>query len=165
MSNALESMLKEVDAEIRALADKRTQLIQELNDKKTKEDLEKFNSWNVSPNDNVALIAKADFGTHWSILKLFKIKEIDTTHKYIDTITTDYHESDYEYWVKTEENRVYFSNLEELEKTYNIYKVNEPMYDFLQKQMYTLSLTYKSIKTVTEQLKSVASQTIHESVE
>ena len=142
----LEKRLEFLNKSIDELCDERYEIQQKIQDANKRSWIKAMERWDPQKGDYYMLFSKEDRGYHWSIAKVILITEVDSEHMFMDTITSDYHESDYEYWCKTENNRVHFSNLSELENDFSVYKVSETGAIMLQHEMNLLLLTYNNYK-------------------
>ena len=152
--------INNIDIQIQELTSKRAELESEYISQTTTKWFEKFRSWNLPNEANLIMFCKEDRGYHWCIAKTVVVKTIDEINQYIDTITTDYYESDYQYWCRAEENRIYFSNLEELEKDYHIYLVDPCQVVMTQHKMCNLYFTYSNYKDFEKTIKDSAIKVI-----
>lgn len=142
----LEKRLEFLNKSIDELCDERYEIQQQIQDANKRSWITAMERWEPQKGDYYMLFAKEDSGYHWSIAKIILITEVDSEHMFMDTITSDYRESDYAYWCKTENNRVHFCNLSELENDFNVYKVPATCAVMLQHDMNMLSLTYENYK-------------------
>lgn len=136
--------LQEIEKEIDALIKERSDINNELSEERKAKNLARVRSWKINDKSCLLLFAKKPSGYHWWIAKTIKVKEIDFDNEYIDSIEANYGEADYEYYVKVEERRIPFSSLEELEKEFNIYFVDEVQLTLLQQHFCNLKIDYKN---------------------
>lgn len=136
--------LQEIEKEIDALVKERSAINNELSAERKAKNLARVKSWRINDKSCLLLFAKKPSGYHWWIAKTIKVKEIDFDNEYIDSIEANYGEADYEYYVKVEERRIPFSSLEELEKEFNIYFVDEVQLTLLQQHFCNLKIDYKN---------------------
>lgn len=136
--------LQEIEKEIDALVKERSDINNELSAERKAKNLARVRSWKINDKSCLLLFAKKPCGYHWWIAKTIKVKEIDFDNEYIDSIEANYGEADYEYYVKVEERRIPFSSLEELEKEFNIYFVDEVQLTLLQQHFCNLKIDYKN---------------------
>lgn len=136
--------LQEIEKEIDALVKERSDINNELSAERKAKNLARVRSWKINDKSCLLLFAKKPSGYHWWIAKTIKVKEIDFDNEYIDSIEANYGEADYEYYVKVEERRIPFSSLEELEKEFNIYFVDEVQLTLLQQHFCNLKIDYKN---------------------
>ena len=136
--------LQEIEKEIDALVKERSDINNELSAERKAKNLARVRSWQITDKSCLLLFAKKPSGYHWWIAKTIKVKEIDFDNEYIDSIEANYGEADYEYYVKVEERRIPFSSLEELEKEFNIYFVDEVQLTLLQQHFCNLKIDYKN---------------------
>ena len=136
--------LQEIEKEIDALIQERSNINNELSAERKAKNLARVRSWKIDDKSCLLLFAKKPSGYHWWIAKTLKIKEIDFDNEYIDSIEANYGEADYEYYVKVEERRIPFSSLEELETEFNIYFVDEVQLTLLQQHFCNLKIDYKN---------------------
>lgn len=136
--------LQEIEKEIDALIKERSDINNELSEERKAKNLARVRSWQINDKSCLLLFAKKPSGYHWWIAKTIKVKEIDFDNEYIDSIEANYGEADYEYYVKVEERRIPFSSLEELEKEFNIYFVDEVQLTLLQQHFCNLKIDYKN---------------------
>lgn len=139
-----QEMLDLIDKQIDTLTKERWAIIDELSKERKTKHLERVKAWNLNGDSCLLLFAKKPCGYHWWIAKTIKVKEIDFDNEYIDSIEANYGEADYEYYVKVEERRIPFSSLEELEKEFNIYFVDEVQLTLLQQHFCNLKIDYKN---------------------
>ena len=138
--------LNQIEDEINSLIKERSKINEELSAERKEKNLARVRAWKVKDNSCLILFAKKPSGYHWCIAKTLKVKEIDFDNQYIDSIEANYGEADYEYYVKVEERRIPFSSLEELEKEFNIYFVDEVQLALLQQHFCSLKLDYKNYR-------------------
>lgn len=138
--------LNQIEDEINSLIKERSKINEELSAERKEKNLARVRAWKVKDNSCLILFAKKPSGYHWCIAKTLKVKEIDFDNEYIDSIEANYGEADYEYYVKVEERRIPFSSLEELEKEFNIYFVDEVQLALLQQHFCSLKLDYKNYR-------------------
>ena len=136
--------LQEIEKEIDALVKERSDINNELSAERKAKNLARVRAWKINDKSCLLLFAKKPSGYHWWIAKTIKVKEIDFDNEYIDSIEANYGEADYEYYVKVEERRIPFSSLEELEKEFNIYFVDEVQLTLLQQHFCNLKIDYKN---------------------
>ena len=136
--------LQEIEKELDALIKERSDINNELSAERKAKNLARVKSWRINDKSCLLLFAKKPCGYHWWIAKTIKVKEIDFDNEYIDSIEANYGEADYEYYVKVEERRIPFSSLEELEKEFNIYFVDDVQLTLLQQHFCNLKIDYKN---------------------
>ena len=136
--------LDQIEQEIDTLLKEKWAITDELSKECKEKNLARVRAWNLNDNSCLLLFAKKPSGYHWWIAKTIKVKEIDFDDEYIDSIEASYGESDYEYYVKVEERRIPFSSLEELEKEFNIYFVDEVQLTLLQQHFCSLKIDYEN---------------------
>ena len=136
--------LQEIEKEIDALVKERSDINNELSAERKAKNLARVRAWKINDKSCLLLFAKKPSGYHWWIAKTIKVKEIDFDNEYVDSIEANYGEADYEYYVKVEERRIPFSSLEELEKEFNIYFVDEVQLTLLQQHFCNLKIDYKN---------------------
>ena len=146
-----QEILDRIDKQIDTLTRERWAILDELSKERKTKHLERIKAWNLNENSCLLLFAKKPSGYHWCIAKTIKVKEIDFDNEYIDSIEANYGESDYEYYVKVEERRIPFSSLEELEKEFNIYFVDEVQLTLLQQHFCNLKIDYKNYQEYEEE--------------
>ena len=142
--------LQEIEKEIDALIKERSNINNELSEERKAKNLARVRSWKINDKSCLLLFAKKPCGYHWWIAKTIKVKEIDFDNEYIDSIEANYGEADYEYYVKVEQRRIPFSSLEELEKEFNIYFVDEVQLSLLQQHFCNLKIDYKNYRDYEE---------------
>lgn len=146
MVQSKQDRLNQIEDEITSLIKERSKINEELSAERKEKNLARVRAWKVKDNSCLILFAKKSSGYHWWIAKTLKVKEIDFDNEYIDSIEANYGEADYEYYVKVEERRIPFSSLEELEKEFNIYFVDEVQLTLLQQHFCSLKLDYKNYR-------------------
>ena len=146
MVQSKQDRLNQIEDEINSLIKERSKINEELSAERKEKNLARVRAWKVKDNSCLILFAKKPSGYHWCIAKTLKVKEIDFDNEYIDSIEANYGEADYEYYVKVEERRIPFSSLEELEKEFNIYFVDEVQLALLQQHFCSLKLDYKNYR-------------------
>lgn len=146
MVQSKQDRLNQIEEEITSLIEERSKINEELSAERKEKNLARVRAWKVKDNSCLILFAKKPSGYHWWIAKTIKVKEIDFDNEYIDSIEANYGEADYEYYVKVEERRIPFSSLEELEKEFNIYFVDEVQLTLLQQHFCSLKLDYKNYR-------------------
>lgn len=156
----LESRIRELTSEIEAANKERHNLETQLLDVRTSMHKKRFQHWSPVVGNYFACFAKETNGHHSTIVKLYLVTDIDEDRMFIDTIETNYHECDYDYWCKTEHYRLAFSSFEELERLYNIYVLDSCQAVIFQNKLNTLSVTYKNCKEVEETFAKVADRRI-----
>lgn len=144
MVQSKQDRLNQIEEEINSLIKERSKINEELSAERKEKNLARVRAWKVKDNSCLILFAKKPSGYHWWIAKTLKVREIDFDNEYIDSIEANYGEADYEYYVKVEERRIPFSSLEELEKEFNIYFVDEVQLTLLQQHFCSLKLDYKN---------------------
>lgn len=144
MVQSKQDRLNQIEDEINSLIKERSKINEELSAERKEKNLARVRAWKVKDNSCLILFAKKPSGYHWWIAKTLKVKEIDFDNEYIDSIEANYGEADYEYYVKVEERRIPFSSLEELEKEFNIYFVDEVQLTLLQQHFCNLQIDYKN---------------------
>ena len=145
-----QEMLDRIDKQINTLTEERWAILDELSAERKAKNLARVRSWQITDKSCLLLFAKKPNGYHWWIAKTIKVKEIDFDNEYIDSIEANYGEADYEYYVKVEERRIPFSSLEELEKEFNIYFVDEVQLTLLQQHFCNLKIDYKNYQEYEE---------------
>jgi hypothetical protein len=151
----LEKKLEDLNTSIDKLIEERHAIQSMIADNNKRDYVEHYCKWSPKIGDYYVLFSNNNHGYHWCIAKLLLITDVDEEHMFFDTITSSYHEADYEYWCKTEANRIHFSNLEELESDFTIYQLDAPQAVILQHKMNTLAITYCNYKQVEESFKDV----------
>lgn len=146
MVQSKQDRLNQIEDEINSLLEERSKINAELSAERKAKNLARVRAWKVKDNSCLILFAKKPVGYHWWIAKTIKVKEIDFENEYIDSIEANYGEADYEYYVKVEERRIPFSTLEELEKEFNIYFVDEVQLTLLQQHFCSLKLDYENYR-------------------
>ena len=146
MAESKQDRLTQIEEEITALIKERSSINEELSEERKARNLARVKAWKVNDNSCLLLFAKQPQGYHWWIAKTIKVKEIDFENEYLDSIEANYGEADYEYYVKVEERRIPFSTLEDLEKEFNIYIVDEVQLTLLQQHFCSLKLDYKNYR-------------------
>ena len=136
--------LNQIEDEIKSLIKERSKINEELSAERREKNLARVKAWKIKNNACLILFAKKPSGYHWWIAKTIKVKEIDFDNEYIDSIEANYGEADYEYCIKVEKRRIPFSSLEELEKEFNIYFVDEVQLTLLQQHFCNLKINYKN---------------------
>lgn len=144
MIESKQDRLNQIEEEITALVQERSKINEELSEERKAKNLARVRAWEVNNTSCLILFAKKPTGYHWWIAKTIKVKEIDFENEYIDSIEANYGEADYEYYVKVEERRIPFSTLEDLEKEFNIYHVDEVQLTLLQQHFCSLKIDYKN---------------------
>ena len=144
MIQSKQDRLNQIEDEINSLIKERSKINEELSAERKEKNLARVRAWEVKDNSCLILFAKNPVGYHWWIAKTIKVKEIDFDNEYIESIEANYGEADYEYYVKVEERRIPFSSLEELEKEFNIYFVDEVQLFLLQQHFCNLKIDYKN---------------------
>ena len=145
-----QEMLDRIEKQIDILTNERWAILDELSKERKTKHLERVKAWNLTEDSCLLLFAKKPCGYHWWIAKTLKVKEIDFDNEYIDSIEANYGEADYEYYVKVEERRIPFSSLEELEKEFNIYFVDEVQLTLLQQHFCNLKINYKNYQGISQ---------------
>lgn len=146
-----QEMLDRIEEQIGTLTREKWAILDELSKERKTKHLERIKAWNLNENSCLLLFAKKPSGYHWWIAKTIKVKEIDFDNEHIDSIEANYGEADYEYYVKVEERRIPFSSLEELEKEFNIYLVDEVQLTLLQQHFCNLKIDYKNYQKYEEE--------------
>lgn len=142
MVQSKQDRLNQIEDEINSLVKERSKINEELSTERKEKNLARVRAWKVKDNSCLILFAKQPQGYHWWIAKTIKIKEIDFENEYLDSIEANYGEADYEYYVKVEKRQIPFSTLEDLEKEFNIYVVDEVQLTLLQQHFCSLKLDY-----------------------
>ena len=146
MVQSKQDRLNQIEDEINSLIKERSKINEELSAERKEKNLARVRAWKVKDNSCLILFAKKPSGYHWWIAKTLKVKELDLDNEYIDSIEANYGEADYEYYVKVKERRIPFSSLEELEKEFNIYFVDDVQLTLLQQHFCSLKLDYKNYR-------------------
>lgn len=147
MVQSKQDRLNQIEDEIDSLINERSKINEELLAERREKNLARVRSWKVKDDSCLILFAKNLNGYHWSMIaKTIKVKEIDFEDEYIDSIEACYSEADHEYSVRVEERRIPFSTLEDLEKEFNIYFVDEVQLTLLQQNFCSLKLDYKNYR-------------------
>ena len=152
--------LQEIEKEIDALIKERSNINNELSAERKAKNLARVRSWKINDKSCLLLFAKKPSGYHWWIAKTIKVKEIDFDNEYINSIEANYGEADYEYYVRVEERRIPFSSLEELEKEFNIYFVDEVQLTLLQQHFCNLKIDYKNYREYEDEFSKNADMVI-----
>lgn len=155
-----QEMIDRIEKQIDTLLKEKWSIIEELSKERKAKHLERIKAWNLNNDSCLLLFAKKPSGYHWWIAKTLKVKEIDFDNEHIDSIEANYGEADYEYYVKVEERRIPFSSLEELEKEFNIYFVDEVQLTLLQQHFCNLKIDFKNYKEYEEKFSKNASTSI-----
>lgn len=147
MVQSKQDRLNQIEDEIDSLINERSKINEELLAERKEKNLARIRSWKVKDDSCLILFAKNLNGYYWSMIaKTIKVKEIDFEDEYIDSIEACYSEADHEYSVRVEERRIPFSTLEDLEKEFNIYFVDEVQLTLLQQNFCSLKLDYKNYR-------------------
>ena len=147
MVQSKQDRLNQIEDEINSLINERSKINEELLAERKEKNLARVRAWKVKDDSCLILFAKNPNGYHWSMIaKTIKVKEIDFENECIDSIEAYYSEADYEYSVRVEERRIPFSTLEDLEKEFNIYFVDEVQLTLLQQNFCSLKLDYKNYR-------------------
>lgn len=144
MVQSKQDRLNQIEDEIKSLIKERSKINEELSAERREKNLARVRAWKIKNNACLILFSKKPSGCHWWIAKTIKVKEIDFDNEYIDSIEANYGEADYEYYTKVEKRRIPFSSLEELEKEFNIYFVDEVQLTLLQQNFCNLKIDYKN---------------------
>ena len=160
MTESKLNRLAEIEAELNKLHEERRDIEHSLADERKATNLARVRSWGIDSNSCLLLFAKKPTGYHWWICKTIKVTEIDFENEYVDSIEANYGEADYEYYMKVEERRIPFSSLEELEKEFNIYMVDEVQLTLLQQYMCSLKIDYKNYTTYESAFAKAATMSI-----
>lgn len=158
--NKLKERINEISEQLSELANERRRLEQQLVEYNKNRAFARFKAWGIKEGSCVALFAKQPDGFHWHIAKAFKVIEVDEEDECIETITSTYGEADYEYYVRTEKIRVSLSFLEELEKEFNIYIIDEVQLVLLQQWFNSLAIEYNNYKKYEDAIAKNASMAI-----
>ena len=130
MVQSKQDRLNQIEDEITSLINERSKINEELLAERREKNLARVRDWKVKDDSCLILFAKNPNGYHWSMIaKTIKVKEID-----------------FEYSVRVEERRIPFSTLEDLEKEFNIYFVDEVQLTLLQQHFCSLKLDYKNYR-------------------
>ena len=147
MVQSKQDRLNQIEDEINSLINERSKINEELLAERKEKNLARVRAWKVKDDSCLILFAKNPNRYHWSMIaKTIKVKEIDFEDECIDSIEACYSEADYEYSVRVEERRIPFSTLEDLEKEFNIYFVDEVQLTLLQQNFCSLKLDYKNYR-------------------
>jgi hypothetical protein len=146
MADSKQGRLAEIEKELEELHTERSNILNSMLAEQKAKNRARVDAWGVQERSSMILFAKKAVGYHWWIAKTIKVTEIDYENEYIDAIEANYGEADYEYYCKIENRRIPFSSLEELEKEFNIYFVDDVQLTILQQHFCSLKLDYKNYK-------------------
>ena len=152
--------LDQIQEELDKLFEEKYSIEKQIANEASAKHLARVKSWNITNDSCLLLFAKKPSGYHWRISKTIKVKEIDFDNEYIDVIAANYGEADYEYYLKVEEQRIQFSSLEEIEKEFNIYFVDEVQLALLQQHFCNLKIDYKNYQEYEEAFAKNAAMSI-----
>ncbi len=159
MSVSKQDRLKQIEEEMNALYKERYEIQESLSAERKAKNLARVKAWGLENKSSLILFAKKPSGYHWWIAKTIKVTEIDFESEYVDSIEANYGVADYEYYVKVENRRIPFSALEELEKEFNIYFVDDVQLTLLQQNFCNLKIDYKNYKHYEDTFAKEASRT------
>lgn len=152
--------LTQIESELKQLQEERRQLNQAIADEQRQKSLNIFKNWELDDSCGVILFAKNSSCGHWTIVKTLNIQHIDLEHHYIDTIESDYRESDYQYLLRVEEARIGFDQLVDLEHEFNVYIVDKTLIRFFNQSLCLLEITYKNYNVYESQVSAAAKKII-----
>lgn len=155
-----QNRLIQIDETLKQLYEEKQQIEQDIMRELAQKNLDKFNSWELDDSCGVILFAKNPSCGHWTIVKNLNIQDIDLEHHYIDTIESDYRESDYQYLLRVEEARIGFDQLVDLEHEFNVYIVDKSLSRFFNQSLCLLEITYKNYNEYESQVSAAAKKLI-----
>lgn len=155
-----QNRLIQIDENLKQLYEEKRQIEQDIMRELAQKNLDKFNSWELDDSRGIILFAKNPSCGHWTIIKTLNIQDIDLEHHYIDTIESDYRESDYQYLLRVEEARIGFDRLVDLEHEFNVYIVDKTLSRALNQSLCLLEITYKNYNVYESQVSAVAKKII-----
>lgn len=156
MIKDMETEISTIEEQISRLTDRKRELVKTISEANKRMNHEKYLKWGVNANDCLLLFTKELHGYHSCLIRGLRIQEVDTVNQYIDYITVDYNEYDYQYTVKALEHQVHFSQLSSFEESFNIYVVPSTVYASMLASMCNLSISYKDYKDCEKEIERVA---------
>ena len=159
-TQSIRQRLEEIQAELDKLHEEEFQLSSQISEAERQIHREDFDRWNIGAESCLVLFPKHPSAYHWTIVKTIVVKEVDIEHQFIDTITMDYRQSDYEYYCKSEGNRIYFDQLAPMEAEYNIYLIDVCQLVIIQHRMCNLEVTYENYQEHDNIMREVADRII-----
>lgn len=145
----LEHRLEEIDNLLSELMEEQVDISNKLKKIRSASTLARFNTWRILPGTCLLLFSKRDLGYHWTICKAVKIEDVSKVNgepQLLDMIVTTYGEADYDHYVRTESIQPTLDILEEFEKEYNVYIVDEVQRALLVQYMNDLKITYENFQ-------------------
>lgn len=152
--------LEKIEEELKKLFEEKYSIEHQIAEESASKYLARVLSWGLDKGSKIILFAKSNSEYHWNIAKTLNITDIDIEHQYFDAIEATYHEADYEYFVKVDASRIYFSILEDIEQEFNVYIVDESQVALLNQYFCDLKLTYSNYKEYEEEVSKTASMSI-----
>lgn len=156
----IEERIAELDLEISKLQTERCELSEQFLNSKREADKKRFDDWGLKKGSCLICFNRHQPDYHWCLIKTIHVTDIDKEYQYINTITGDYREADFEYFLRAENNRIKFSSLEELAMNFNIYVVDDVQLALLCNYMFELKINNENLRHYEETFSKYAELSI-----